>query len=107
MKAVFRKHDYVIKERDAINDMIDGLRERLGGIKKESIAANAAFDRVTQSIEGLPDEMRREIEQLRIHLYGLSERLALFQLPSDTAGAGSQPAGACAAAKGEELGVTA
>ncbi len=82
MRATFRKHDYLMKERDAINDMIDGLKEKVGRATREGHAASASFLELKRLINGnAPPEIEEHLEKLGLHLYSLTENLDRFQLP--------------------------
>ena len=74
-----RKRDYLIKEADSVNAMVDSLKEKLDVLRREHRGANEALDNLRRAThEGSMEEMHTRMNELTSHLDVLKARLNDF-----------------------------
>jgi methyl-accepting chemotaxis protein len=76
-----RKHDYLRKEWDSINEMITSLRRKVKGIEDPYNEARALVEALEQAVEGgSRDEMIQSIERLRSKMERIQVSLDHFRM---------------------------
>jgi methyl-accepting chemotaxis protein len=84
-----RKNDYLEKEADSVNEMVDSLRSKIRGIEQnQKRASKMLVDLQRAMIRGSADDMNLKIEGLGASLEHLERSVQEFQLPRNM---GRQP----------------
>ncbi len=80
-----RNNDYLDKEADSINRMVDALRGKVQGIEENHKKANSVLvDLQRAVIRGSADEMNNKIDELNMTLDALRGNIDEFQIPRKT-----------------------
>lgn len=88
VRARLRKSDYLKKEADVMNAMIEALARRVGGMQAQAAAVRTAFDDVRRARErGSAEALERSLEDLSRRLDDFESRAGQFRLVA-SAGAG-------------------
>ena len=94
VRAKLRKGDYLGKESESLNEMIDSLRAKIESIQSHHVETQTMLTALKQSIEqGSIDDMQRQLEELHVQMEELKASIRQFRTHPE--------------AKGEDAGLTA
>lgn len=81
--ANVRKHDYLAKEADSMNEMITNLRMRIKGIEEQHKEARAGLTQLKQAIDsGSTQDMKQNMEGVEARMERLKGYLDQFKTPA-------------------------
>ncbi len=79
-RATLRKGDYLGKESDSLNEMIDSLRAKIESIQSHHVETQTVLTTLKQSIEqGSIDDMQRQLEELHVQMEELKASIRQFR----------------------------
>jgi methyl-accepting chemotaxis protein len=91
VRARLRKNDYLKREADVINEMIEALTKRITGIEEQSRALRAVFDDLQRAREdGATEALHKNVRHLGVLLDDLKTSVAHFRV-GDAATEGFAP----------------
>jgi methyl-accepting chemotaxis protein len=80
-----RKNDYLTKESDAINKMVDALRTKIRNIESDQRSAHKVLVELQRAvIRGSADDMNEKIDELSGVIDHLKTNVEMFQVPRVT-----------------------
>ena len=88
VRATLRKHDYLEKESESVNQMIASLQAKVQDIEAPSQDVQALVGVLERAIErGAVEDMHQSIKELRVHVERLQGAINQFRLaPQETQG---------------------
>jgi methyl-accepting chemotaxis protein len=82
VQVKLRKNDYLDKEADSVNRMVDAIRGKVQGIEQNQRKASSVLVDLQRAMNhGSGDEMNNKIDQLNVTLEALRDNIDQFQIP--------------------------
>jgi len=82
VQVKLRKNDYLDKEADSVNRMVDAIRGKVQGIEQSQRKASSVLVDLQRAMnQGSGDEMNGKIDELNATLEALRENVDQFQIP--------------------------
>ena len=84
MRATVRKHDYLVKEANSINEMIASLRTRVKGIREHSAKAHAVLAELKRAVRSESmEEVNHTIEKLAAQMDRIEASVDQFRIAGE------------------------
>lgn len=81
VRATIRKHDYLVKEANSINEMIASLRTRVTGVREHSAQARAVLGELKRAIRSESmEEVNHTIEKLAAQMDRIEASVDQFRI---------------------------
>ncbi|MBI4775260.1 MAG: hypothetical protein HY788_14010 [Deltaproteobacteria bacterium] len=78
--VMIRKHDYLHREKEVMNDTIRAIRARIAGIKAEQQAVSRIMAGMDPDLESISPEFRSQISLIEHHIVEMRHHLDSFRL---------------------------